>query len=380
MRSPLSFLPLALAVAIAAIAPMQAAGAVANSGDVLSLSPPGVTTFGATSWIDGTLAPARAGVSVDLIRAGTVVAQAQTAANGSFAFNLRFVSPGPYQARSGSVLSTPVNARIRPILTTSIRGDRVVGQPLRLRAHLRPAAAGKIRLIVVRGHYRPLSRFVAVGKPFTFALSKAARHAVWVEVEPNPGYTQIARKIRVRITAPALHIGSHGRAVRLLESALIAHHFALLHADSSFGADTLEAVYALQKFSGLSRSGRMSAAAWLALGRSEPPRPRLHGSYIEVDKTKQVLYVVRGSKVVLIVPVSTGATGNTPIGIFHVYSKVPGGAVMYYSNYFTGAFAIHGYVDVPPYPASHGCVRVPMWIATHLYGQISLGMRVYIHY
>ena len=382
MRPPLSFLPVVLAVAIVAIAPMQAAaaGAVANSGDALSLSPPEVATFGATGWIDGTLAPARAGVSVDLIRAGTVVAQAQTVANGSFAFKLRFVSPGPYQARSGSVSSATVSARIRPLLTTSVHGDRVVGQPLRLRAHLQPAAAGKLRLIVIRGHHRSLSRFVAAGKPFTFALSRAARHAVWVEVEPNAGYTQIARKIRVRITAPALSIGSHGRAVRVLESTLIAHHFALLHADSSFGADTLEAVYALQKFSGLSRSGRMSAAAWLALGRSKPPRPRLHGSYIEVDKTKQVLYVVRDSKVTLIVPVSTGATGNTPTGIFHVYSKVPGGAVMYYSNYFIGGFAIHGYVDVPPYPASHGCVRVPMWIATHLYGLIPTGMRVYIHY
>jgi hypothetical protein len=368
MRPPLSFLPVVLAVAIVAIAPMQAAaaGAVANSGDALSLSPPEVATFGATGWIDGTLAPARAGVSVDLIRAGTVVAQAQTTTNGSFAFNLRFVSPGPYQARSGSVSSATVSARIRPLLTTSVHGDRVVGQPLRLRAHLQPAAAGKLRLIVIRGHHRSLSRFVAAGKPFTFALSRAARHAVWVEVEPNAGYTQIARKIRVRITAPALSIGSHGRAVRVLESTLI--------------ADTLEAVYALQKFSGLSRSGRMSAAAWLALGRSKPPRPRLHGSYIEVDKTKQVLYVVRDSKVTLIVPVSTGATGNTPTGIFHVYSKVPGGAVMYYSNYFIGGFAIHGYVDVPPYPASHGCVRVPMWIATHLYGLIPTGMRVYIHY
>jgi N-acetylmuramoyl-L-alanine amidase len=381
MRSPLSFLLIVIAVAVT-VAPVQAtaAGAVANAGDTLSLSQPGVRTFGEASSIGGALAPARAGVSVELVRGGVVVAQAQTAANGGFAFDLRFVSPGPYLARSGAVSSAPVSARIRPILTASLRGDYVVGQPLRLRARLQPAAAGKLRLIVVRGHHRPLSRFVASGKPFTFALSRAARHAVWVEVKPNTGYTQIARKIRVRMTAPALSIGSHGHAVRVLENALIAHHFALLHADSAFGADTLEAVYALQKLSGLSRSGRMSAASWLALGRSTPPRPRLHGSYIEVNKTRQVLYVVRNSKVTLIVPVSTGATGNTPIGIFHVYSKVPGGAVMYYSNYFIGGFAIHGYVSVPPYPASHGCVRVPMWIATHLYGRISLGMRVYIHY
>lgn len=380
MRTPLFFLSVVVAAAVAVIAPAPITAAVAGAGDTLSLAQPSVTSFGATGSIGGALAPARAGVSVDLVRAGAVVGQAQTAADGGFRFNLRLASPGPYVARSGAVVSTPVSARIRPILTVSLRGDQVVGQPLLLRARLQPAAAGKLRLIVVRGHARPLSRFVAVGKPFTFALSKAARHAVWVEVAPNTGYTQVARKFRVRMTAPPLHLGSRGRAVHLLESALITHRFALLHADSAFGADTLEAVYALQKFSGLSRSGRMSAAAWLALGRSEPPRPRLHGSYIEVDKTRQVLYVVRNSKVTLIVPVSTGATGNTPIGIFHVYSKVPGGAVMYYSNYFTGAFAIHGYVDVPPYPASHGCVRVPMWIATHLYGLISLGMRVYIHY
>jgi N-acetylmuramoyl-L-alanine amidase len=382
MRSPLSFLAVVLVAAVASAAPAQAAtsSGVAGAGDTLTLLQPGVTSFGTTGSIDGALAPARAGVSVDLISAGSVLAQAQTAADGSFSFAFHLVGPGPYVARSGTVTSVSVIARIRPSLTVSLRGDRIVGQPLSLRARIQPASAGKLRLIAVRGHKRPLSRFVQSGKRFSFSLAQAARYTVWVELEPGTGYTQIARKIRLGITAPALHLGSRGHAVRLLENALIAHHFALLHADSAFGADTLEAVYALQKLSGLSRNGRMGDTTWRALGRSVPPAPRLRGSYIEVDKTKQVLYVVRSSKVTLIVPVSTGATGNTPIGIFHVYSKVPGGAIMYYSNYFTGAFAIHGYVDVPPYPASHGCVRVPMWIATHLYGLIPMGMRVYIHY
>ena len=378
LRFPLLGLCLA-ALALTVSAQVAAAGAVAGTGDALTLSRPGVTTYGTSGSIAGTLAPARAGVDVDLVSGGAVVAQAQTAADGSFSFALRLVSPGPYVARSGAVESAPVNARIRPTLTASLSGDRIVGQPLRLRARLQPAAAGKLRLIVASGHKRPVNRFVASGKPFTFTLAGAARHTVWVEVEPAAGFTQIARKIRIRLTAPALHLGSHGPSVRLLESSLIAHHFALLHADSGFGADTLEAVYALQKLAGLSRSGQMSPAAWLALGRATTPKPRLHGTYIEVDKTKQVLYVVQGGKVTLIVPVSTGATGNTPLGVFHVYSKVPGGAVMYYSNYFIRGFAIHGYVSVPPYPASHGCVRVPMWIATHLYALISLGTRVYIH-
>jgi len=388
MRAPLFLVAAIFVVAAGTSLPAHAStrfaslgGAAATAEDTLSLSQPSVTPYNKAGSIGGTLTPARAGVNVDLVRNDAVVAQTQTASDGSFLFTLRFVNPGPYVARSGAVESAPVSARIRPIIATSLRGDRIVGQALQLRVKLQPAVAGKLRLKVVRGgHHCVRDRFFAVGKPFVLTLSSAARYVAWVEVKPNAGYTQIVRKIRFGVSAPSLSLGSRGRAVRLLENELIAHRFALLHADSTFGADTLEAVYALQKLAGLSRTGRVSAAAWLALGRSEPPRPRLRGTYIEVDKTKQVLYVVRESKVTLIVPVSTGATGNTPIGVFHVYSKVPGGAVMYYSNYFTGAFAIHGYVDVPPYPASHGCVRVPMWIATHLYGLISLGARVYIHY
>jgi N-acetylmuramoyl-L-alanine amidase len=387
MRAPLFLAAAIFVTTVGTSLPAQAgtsadslSGVVATTGDTLSLSQPGVTPYNNARSINGSLVPAKAGVDIDLVRDGAVVAQTQSASDGSFSFYLRLVSPGPYIARSGSVESAPVSARIRPVITTSLRGDRIVGQPLQLRARLQPAEAGKLRLKVVRGYHLVRSRFIATGTPFVLSLSSAAKYVAWVEVEPNTGYTQIVRKIRFGVSAPSLHLGSHSRTVRLLENELIAHRFALLHADSAFGADTLEAVYALQKLTGLSRSGRMNAATWLALGRSMPPRPRLRGTYIEVDKTKQVLYVVRDSKVSLIVPVSTGATGNTPIGIFHVYSKVPGGAVMYYSNYFIGGFAIHGYVSVPPYPASHGCVRVPMWIATHLYGLIPLGVRVYIHY
>ena len=36
--------------------------------------------------------------------------------------------------------------------------------------------------------------------------------------------------------------------------------------------------------------------------------------------------------------------------------------VLYYPSYFLRGFAVHGYVDVPTYPASHGCVRIPIWV------------------
>jgi len=93
-----------------------------------------------------------------------------------------------------------------------------------------------------------------------------------------------------------------------------------------------------------------------------------------------VLFVVRGGHVASVVHVSTGATGNTPLGSWRVYRKVGGWDwVLWYPMYFKGGFAIHGYPSVPAYPASHGCVRIPMWIAPSLFGTHGYGATVVIH-
>ena len=82
-----------------------------------------------------------------------------------------------------------------------------------------------------------------------------------------------------------------------------------------------------------------------------------------------------------VVHVSTGATGNTPIGRWQVYRKVAGWDwVLWYPMYFLRGFAIHGYPSVPAYPASHGCVRVPMWIAPRLYSENPYGQTVYVYW
>ena len=86
----------------------------------------------------------------------------------------------------------------------------------------------------------------------------------------------------------------------------------------------------------------------------------------------------RAGKVVRVVHVSTGATGNTPVGTWHVYGKVPGlnSHGMYYSLFWLRGFAIHGYASVPPWPANHGCVRTPMWFAPGFYSRWSVGATV----
>ena len=150
----------------------------------------------------------------------------------------------------------------------------------------------------------------------------------------------------------------------------------------------LDAVYAFEKVHGLQRTGVVDARFWRALAspRTALPRFAQPAAHIEVNKGLQVLYVVRAARVGLIVPISTaGVAGTfTPVGRFAVYRKVVGFdpsplGTLYDPLYFTGGYAIHGNPSVPPYPASHGCVRIPMWVAPFLYRTVPYGETVYVY-
>jgi lipoprotein-anchoring transpeptidase ErfK/SrfK len=176
--------------------------------------------------------------------------------------------------------------------------------------------------------------------------------------------------------------------VSALRARLAALGYEVPPASGSFDTALLDAVYAFQKVQGLPRTGVASPAVWAKLNHPFEPRPRYPGpaDHIEVDKTRQVLYVVRGGRVRTIVPVSTaGIPGHfTPTGRFAIYRKVVGFdpsplGTLYDPMYFTGGYAIHGNPSVPPYPASHGCIRVPMWIAPLLYAANDYGETVYVY-
>ena len=50
------------------------------------------------------------------------------------------------------------------------------------------------------------------------------------------------------------------------------------------------------------------------------------------------------------------------------------------SSYFNGGDAIHGYAEVPPYAASHGCLRVPVPDALTIYDWVALGTPVDVYF
>jgi hypothetical protein len=153
-----------------------------------------------------------------------------------------------------------------------------------------------------------------------------------------------------------------------------------------FGERTWHAVVAFQGWEGLPRDGVVAARTWRRLDHAHAPRP--WGGLergVQIDRSRQVLLMVNGGRLVRALHVSTAAPGHvTPAGHFSVYRKevlswsIPFQAWMPYANYFYGGFAVHGYSSVPPYPASHGCVRVPMIEAPILYAFATYGTPVWI--
>jgi hypothetical protein len=46
--------------------------------------------------------------------------------------------------------------------------------------------------------------------------------------------------------------------------------------------------------------------------------------------------------------------------------------------YFNGGVAVHGAAQVPIRPASHGCIRIPMFISEYFPSLVAYGDRIYI--
>jgi N-acetylmuramoyl-L-alanine amidase len=326
----------------------------------------------------GTLA-APGSQQVQLLRDGVVVASG-VSSSGAFVFDLRARRAGRFVARSALGDSAAVVLGVEPRLRSRVVGPRRFGHRIVVVGRVLPARSGRL-VLRFRGRRAP----VRVGADGRFRVRVPA---AWgpnvtgrVALRPSRGYVPVWRRVRVRLAYPRLRIGSHGPSVLALKQRLSELRFALPAVDPGFGYRTYEAVLAFQKVHGLTRTGSVGPAEWRELSRSSAPKPRVgSGDYLEVDKSRQILMEVRGGEVERVIHASTGATGNTPIGTWRVYREVFGWDwVLYHPMYFLRGFAIHGYPSVPPWPASHGCVRIPLWLASSVrerwgYGSV---VRVY---
>ncbi|MBL8168850.1 MAG: murein L,D-transpeptidase [Acidobacteria bacterium] len=157
------------------------------------------------------------------------------------------------------------------------------------------------------------------------------------------------------------------------------------------------ALIAFQKVEGLKRTGQMTRADFNKLMTAQRPTARETGpAHVEVDLRRQVLFLVDDSGTVSkVLPVSTGSGKEfksegwvrdaiTHPGRYKVYIKIPGWkksalGLLYYPSYFMVGTAIHGYPSVPTKPASHGCIRIPMFASKEFYRLTPLGTPVIVH-
>lgn len=161
-----------------------------------------------------------------------------------------------------------------------------------------------------------------------------------------------------------LRAGAVGPDVAHLEQQLTGLGFWLGTPDARFDTGTAHAVVAFQKLAGLPPDGVVGDRTAAALASATPPTPRSpSGHVLEIDLTHQVLVVAHEGATLAVLDISSGrVAGTTPTGRFVITRQIEGNhraplGVLYRPKYFYRGVAVHGYPSVPPYPASHGCVR-----------------------
>ena len=193
---------------------------------------------------------------------------------------------------------------------------------------------------------------------------------------------------------PVLRLGAVGPLVEDFQRRLLALGFWGV-VDGRYGPLTTQQVYAFQKANHLPRDGQLDAAEMGLLADAGPVVPRTNsGRVVEVDKTRQLLIVAVNGRTEWVFNTSTGngrpyGNGNvavTPEGRFRFTRQIDGLRIselgeLFRPKYFVGGYAVHGSPSVPPFPASHGCVRLTNAAINFIWanGVIPLGTEAWVY-
>jgi len=215
--------------------------------------------------------------------------------------------------------------------------------------------------------------------------------------------------------------GDRGDDVRRIQQRLKDLRFDPGPIDGIFGGDTAMAVWAFQKLvMGYERDETVDLVTpemWDVMRRDISVVPRRPGAqtatHVEIYLPEQAMVVFRQGTPLLITHISAGdgqewceeviidpgEDGNrngkepitkgvcgvslTPGGIYYFYRRVAGlresqlGS-MWNPVYFNYGIAVHGAMQIPKEPASHGCIRIPIFISEYFPAMVGYGDRVYV--
>jgi L,D-transpeptidase catalytic domain len=295
---------------------------------------------------------------------------------------------------TGEPVSTPAQLSVR--VTALQRGQRPALRRTTAVGTLSPFVPGQwVRVEFVRGGRVVAGRRVRVhGTPGpehgTFRLRsprlvKPGRYRVRARkpaTAEQAGARAASRRFRLRF--PSLTQGDRGRAVKLLHRLLRKRGYRSPKGRHFIRA-TASAVLAFRKVNRMVPTRQASPAVLSRLLRGRGAFKLRHpgaGRHVEVDLRRQVMVLARRGKARYTFHVSTGKwSTSTDRGHFRFYRRQPGynSLRMLDSVYYNGGEAIHGYRSVPPYPASHGCIRSPIADARFIYNWVRLGMSIYVY-
>ncbi|MFL5874176.1 MAG: L,D-transpeptidase [Solirubrobacterales bacterium] len=206
----------------------------------------------------------------------------------------------------------------------------------------------------------------------------AAKHVA----TPQLGADETVRK-SWKVSYPSLHQGQCGEVVLGFKKAMRKMGY-IANSGSCFGGKTGRGVLAYRKVNDMTRSTRAGAGlvkkVFAGKGGYEVRHPGA-GEHVEAPLSKQVLVFTKGDKPFAIYPISSGKYSTpTVTGHFEFIRQEPGynSHGMYYSFYFYGGYAVHGYESVPDYPASHGCLRTFIADQPEIYNRIFFGEDIWI--
>ncbi len=221
-----------------------------------------------------------------------------------------------------------------------------------------------------------------------------------------------------------LKINSTGLAVKALQERLQELKFDPGPADGYFGFGTRQAVWAFEKLvlktPRAEATGHVTDATWQIMQDPIEITPRrtklqIYGerpTHMEIYLPEQVGIVFTDDKPVLITHISSGSNEHwcqivtygidaqgdplaeprtadecgesvTPGGVFSFYLRYAGDRQgplggMWNPVFFNYGIAVHGAKDVPLEPASHGCIRIPNFIADYFPTLVQNKDRVYV--
>jgi peptidoglycan hydrolase-like protein with peptidoglycan-binding domain len=267
------------------------------------------------------------------------------------------------------------------------------GQFVIARGRVKPYVAGQVvTLQVVRKNKvsKRIRRAVGAGGRFKFRFQVGNAGKLRLVVKHAGTAQQAAFRAkdrRIEVVSWSAGEGSRGTRVLLLQRALAKQHFAV-PVTGYYDSGTTRAVIAFRKTNGMGTSGVADGAVFHKLFRGHGtyklryPTAGKNGKHVEFDWSRQVLVLAQKGRPYRIYHSSSGAPATpTVFGKFNFYLQTPGTNAkgMVDSSYFIRGYAIHGYASVPTYPASHGCLRVPIPNARQIFDWVDIGDPIYVY-